>query len=93
MAMHVLRAQSARPAPGPTQRSAAIPLLLPRRLLEHFRPVPGQKLGMRQAFLPLRLDQPGAAALPQLGDGRRGDGGAGGDFGRPGKLPDAFDPE
>ena len=35
----------------------------------------------------------GDAALPQLGDGRRGDGGAGGDFGRPGKLPDAFDPE
>ncbi len=66
MAMHVLRAQSARPAPGPTQRSAAIPLLLPRRLLEHFRPVPRQKLRMRQALPALRLDQAGAVVGQQL---------------------------
>ena len=31
----------------------------------------------------------GDAAAPQLGDGRRGAGRAGGDCGRPGKLPDA----
>ena len=66
MAMHVLRAQSARPAPGPIQRSAAIPPLLPRRLLEHFRPVPGQELRMRQAFVALRLNQAGAVVSEQL---------------------------
>ena len=31
----------------------------------------------------------GDATPPQLGDSRRGAGRAGGDFGRPGKLPDA----
>ena len=33
------------------------------------------------------------AAAPQLGDGRRGAGRAGGDFGRPGKLPDTVGPK
>ena len=40
--------------------------LLPRRLLEHFRPVPRQKLRMRQALPALRLDQPGAVVGEQL---------------------------
>jgi len=34
----------------------------------------------------------GDVTPPQLGDRRRGAGGAGGDFGRPGKLPDAVGP-
>src|SRR5450759_4108601 len=52
----------------PSQRSKErlLPPLLPRRLLEHFRPVPSQKLRMRKAFLALRLNQAGAVMSQQL---------------------------
>ena len=40
--------------------------LVPRRLLEHFRPVPRQKFRMRQAFPALRLNQAGAVVGEQL---------------------------
>ena len=40
--------------------------LLPRRLLEHFRPVPRQELRLRQAFPALRLNQTGAVVGEQL---------------------------
>jgi hypothetical protein len=46
--------------------SRQLVLLLPRRLLEHFRPVPRQELRMRQALPALRLDQAGAVVGEQL---------------------------
>ena len=39
--------------------------LLPRRLLEHLRPVPREKLRTRQTLPALRLDQPGAVVGEQ----------------------------
>jgi hypothetical protein len=43
-----------------------LPPLLPRRLLEHFGPVPRQKLRLRQALPALRLNQAGAVVGQQL---------------------------
>ena len=61
------RARSARPAPrAGTKVRGNLPPLLPRRLLEHFRPVPGQELRLRQAFFALRLNRPGAVVGEQL---------------------------
>ena len=40
--------------------------LLPRRLLERLRSVPGQKLRVRQTVLPLRRDQAGAVVGEQF---------------------------
>ena len=56
----------ARRAGPPEEVGEARDKLLPRRLFEHFRPVPRQKLRTRQTLLALRPNQTGAVVGEQL---------------------------